>query len=283
MLLELEHLQKKYGAFALDASLQVQEGCVTGLIGANGAGKTTAFKAVLGLIRADGGRAELFGKDIRTITPAEKAGIGVVLSDSGFCGYLDAEAIIRIMAKLYPRFEEKKFRESCERFSIPMDKKIKEFSTGMKAKFKVLTATSYQAGLLILDEPTAGLDVIARDEILSLLREYMEGEGRGILISSHISSDLEGLCDDIYMIDKGKIVLHEDTDVLLDSYGLIRAEEGSYEKLDRRYLLKKRKTAYGYDCLTGEKAFYLENYPGLVVEKGSIDEVITMMVKGEEI
>ena len=151
----------------------------------------------------------------------------------------------------------------------------------MKAKLKVLTATSFDAILLVLDEPTAGLDVIARDSILELLREYMETEGRSILISSHISSDLESLCDDIYMIDKGRIVLHENTDVLLDEYGLIKADEKQYELLDKQHILKVKKEQYGYSCLTDERAFYAENYPQLAIERGSVDKVITMMIKGE--
>ena len=132
-----------------------------------------------------------------------------------------------------------------------------------------------------MDEPTAGLDVIARDSILELLREYMETEGRSILISSHISSDLESLCDDIYMIDKGRIVLHENTDVLLDEYGLIKADEKQYELLDNQHILKVKKEQYGYSCLTDERAFYAENYPQLAIERGSVDKVITMMIKGE--
>ena len=134
-----------------------------------------------------------------------------------------------------------------------------------------------------IDEPTAGLDVIARDSILELLREYMETEGRGILISSHISSDLENLCDDIYMIDRGKIVMHENTDVLMDEYGLIKADEKQFAALDKQYLLRVKKEPFGYSCLTGEKEYYMENYPGLTVERGSLDEVITMMVKGEKL
>ena len=132
-----------------------------------------------------------------------------------------------------------------------------------------------------IDEPTAGLDVIATYSILELHREYMETEGRSILISSHISSDLESLCDDIYMIDKGLIVLHENTDVLLDEYGLIKADEKQYELLDKQHILKVKKEQYGYSCLTDERAFYVENYPQLAIERGSVDKVITMMIKGE--
>jgi len=156
--------------------------------------------------------------------------------------------------------------------------------TGMKAKLKVLCALTHKAKFLLLDEPTAGLDVMARESILNLFREYMEEDGeRTILISSHISSDLEGLCDDIYMIHEGRIIFHEDTDVLLNQYGLLKVDEKQFEELDKRYLLKKRKEHYGYACLTKEKQYYIENYPDIVVEKGTVDELIAMMIGGNEL
>lgn len=129
-----------------------------------------------------------------------------------------------------------------------------------------------------MDEPTVGLDVIARDEVLNMLREYMEeNESSSILISSHISSDLESLCDDFYMIHAGKIILHEDTDVLLSDYAVLKVAEEEYEKLDQQYLIKIRKEVYGYRCLTNQKQFYMENYPDVVIENGKIDDLVVMM------
>lgn len=134
-----------------------------------------------------------------------------------------------------------------------------------------------------MDEPTAGLDVIARDELLELLREFMEqDEERSVLISSHISGDLESLCDDLYMIQDGKIVLHEDTDVLLSEYALLKVDEEQYEKLDKQYILRVKKETYGYSCLTNQKQFYIENFPKIAIEKGTVDEVISLMVRGNE-
>ncbi len=282
-MLKIEHLQKHYDHFSLDCSLEIKEGCITGLIGQNGAGKSTTFKALLGLISMDGGNISIFGKDIHDITNKDKEDIGVVLSDSGFSGYLTIQDILPILRNLYKRFDETLFLKQVHRFQLPMDKKIKDFSTGMKAKLKVLVACTHNARLLILDEPTAGLDVIARDELLEILREYMEAdETRSILISSHISSDLESLCDDIYMIHEGKIIMHEDTDVLLSDYALLKLDEDQFEKLDQQYILRFKKESYGYSALTNQKQFYIENYPSIVIEKSTIDEIITMMVRGKE-
>ena len=222
-----------------------------------------------------------FGKDSAMLGEAEKQEIGVVLSDSGFSGYLTIRSIIPILEAMYERFDKTFFKEQVKKFGLPEDKKIKEFSTGMKAKLKVLTAISHNARLLILDEPTAGLDVVARDELLEMLRDFMEkDQGNSILISSHISGDLESLCDDVYMIHEGKIILHEDTDILLDEYALLKMEEQQYEALDKRYILRRRKESYGYSCLTDQKHYYMENYPKLAIEKGSIDNVVTMMIRG---
>lgn len=281
-MLKIENLQKNYGTFRLDCSMEVLKGRVTGLVGQNGAGKSTTFKAALGLIAPDGGKIEILGKDSTKFSAKDKQDLGVVLSNSGFSGYLTVRDILSVMANLYTHFDKAFFLEQTKRFGLPVNQKIKEFSTGMKAKLKVLAAVSHRAKLLILDEPTAGLDVVARDELLELLREFMEqDEDRGILVSSHISGDLETLCDDIYMIHDGKIVLHEDTDVLLDHYAVLKMDEEQYRTIEKRHILRSRKESFGYSCLTDQKRFYSENYPGLAVSRGSIDNVIMMMIKGE--
>lgn len=280
-MLKLDHLQKQYGDFSMDCSLEVKPGCITGLIGQNGAGKSTTFKAILGLITKDGGRITISGKDIENFTATDRENIGVVLSDSGFSGYLTPKDYIPVLKQMYKNFQKDYFSEQMDRMKLPLDKKIKDFSTGMKAKFKVLIALSHQARFLILDEPTAGLDVVARDEILEMLRDYMvEDEQRSVLISSHISSDLETLCDDIYMIHNGHIILHEDTDVLLSEYALIKTDEQQYQKLDSRYILKTKKEPYGYSCLTSQKQYFIENHPQIIMEQCSIDKIIMMIIGG---
>lgn len=278
----LEDVKKNYQDFSLDCSLEVPKGYITGLIGRNGAGKSTTFKAVLGLIHTDGGKVQVLGKPVGELTKADREQMGVVLSDSGFSEYLKIKDLIPVLRSMYHSFDEEGFRQRCERLRLPLDKQIKDFSTGMKRKLQINAALSHNAKLLILDEPTAGLDVVTRERLLDLLREYMEQEERAILISSHISTDLESFCDDIYLIDEGKIVLHEETDILLSSYGILKVTPEQYEKLDKTYLLSEKREEYGYRCLTREKRFYMENYPDVVIEKGGIDELILMREREEE-
>lgn len=283
-MLTINHLKKHYPSFSLDCSLQVAPGMITGLIGQNGSGKSTTFKSILGLISTNDGEIRLFGKDARALAAADKQKLGVVLSDSGFSGYLSIQDLIPILKNLYPDFDESFFLKNVNKFGLPLKQKTKEFSMGMKAKLKVLTAISHNAQLLLLDEPTSGLDVIARDELLDLLRSFMEqDENRSILISSHISGDLESLCDNLYMIHEGHIILHEDTDVLLSDYGLLKMDAQQYETLDKQYLLRYKKEPFGFSCLTDQKQFYLDNYPQIVIENATIDNVITMMIRGASI
>lgn len=278
----LEQVKKHYQDFTLDCSLKVPEGCVTGLVGRNGAGKSTTFKAILGLIRTDSGRVQVFGKPAEELSKADREQMGVVLSDAGFSEYLSVRDLVPVLRNMYHFFDEAGFMHRCGKLRIPMDKQMKDFSTGMRRKLQIVAALSHKAKLLVLDEPTAGLDVVTRELLLDMLREYMEEAGRSILISSHISTDLESFCDDIYLIDEGKTLLHEETDILLSSYGILKVTPEQYEKLDKSYLLSEKREGYGYRCLTKEKRFYLENYPDVVIEKGGIDELIMMREGGQD-
>ncbi len=278
MTLVLDNVKKKYKAFELNMNMTLEPGTITGLIGRNGAGKSTTFKAILGLIKLTDGKVLIDGKEPKDLKAADKENIGVVLSDSGFSGYMTVKDVIATMSAMYKKFDKADFIAKCEHFSIPLNQKIKEFSTGMKAKLKVLLAMSHGAKLLILDEPTSGLDVVVRNEILDLLREYMEDEENSILISSHISSDLEGLCDDVYFIENGQVIMHEETDTLMDAYGILKVTPEQYEKLEKEYIICMKKDKYGCTCLTNQKQYFMENHPDIVIEKSEIDEIITLML-----
>lgn len=283
MLIEMENIKKTYGNFDLLCSLSLKKGMITGIVGENGAGKSTLFKILLGLTPFDSGSLRILGSEKKSgdENQVDKSRIGTVLADSGFGGHMTVKQIASVLNAAYEETDARKFLETCSTWGLPVNKKIKEFSTGMNARLKVLTAVSHGADLLLLDEPTTGLDVIAREEILDMLRGYMEEEGRGILISSHISSDLEGLCDDIYVIHNGRILFHEDTDVILSDYGVLKIEEEMYESIARGPVLCVKKESYGYCCLTNQRTFYEENYPSIVVERCGIDEIETMLIRGD--
>ena len=282
-MITMQNVRKTYGNFTFEISMELPEGQILGLIGKNGAGKSTAIKLILGLCRAEEGTVTVLGSDSKELSEKVKQDIGVSLAESGFSGELTVNDVKHILKKMYHSFDENYFIKQSENLKLPMNKKIKEFSTGMKAKLKIIVAMSHQAQLLILDEPTAGLDVIARDELLDMMRDYMaEDDQRAILISSHISSDLETLCDDVYMIHNGQVIMHEDTDVLLSEYGLLKVDDQQFEQLDKAYILKYKKESYGYSCLTHQKQYYRENYPNIVLENSHIDDVMTMMIRGEK-
>lgn len=284
MIVKLKDVKKKYEKFDLNVSLSIQEGMITGLIGQNGSGKSTTFKSLLNLIELDSGQIEIFNQPLNSLSITDKEKIGVVLSDSFFSEYYTIQDISLLLKNMYRHFDEETFKKRIHDFNLPFNQAIKSFSTGMKAKLKIICALSYQAQLLILDEPTAGLDVVARDEILDLLRNFMlENEKNAILISSHISTDLENLCDDIYLIHNGRIRLHEQIDEIREQYAILKVSEQEYQQLDHTYLLKIKKENYGYACLTSQRQFYQENYPKIVIEKATIDDVLLMNIRGENL
>ena len=280
-MITMQNVRKTYGNFTFEMSMELPEGQILGLIGKNGAGKSTAIKLILGLCRADEGSIRVFGHESKELPETLRQEIGVSLAEAGFSGELTVNDVKHILKKMYHSFDENYFIQQGENLKLPMNKKIKEFSTGMKAKLRVLTAMTHHAKLLIMDEPTAGLDVEARNEILDMLRAYIAGdESRSILITSHISTDLESLCDELYLIHDGKLILHEAIDAILEQYGILKVSEEQYRTLDQSSILKVQKENYGYACFTDDKKFYQENYPQIAVENGGIDELILMMTGG---
>lgn len=282
-LLCMEHASVKYDRFNLDVSLTVEPGMITGLIGRNGSGKTTTFKAIVDVVRA-GGKTEIFGKDNRRLTEDERSMIGIAYTDIFFSGEYKVSAVKRILKSAYKNFNAAEYDRLIKRFDIPQGGKIRNLSTGELAKLRFISAMSHDAKLVILDEPTSGLDVVARDGILDELRNYMEShEDSAIILSSNITQDLEGLTDDVYMIDNGKIVLHENTDTITDDYGLVKCTEEQFEKLDKEYVKGVKKVPYGRDVLVSQKRYYLENYPALAVEDGTLDQCLIVLAgKNEE-
>lgn len=280
----MENVVVEYPEFELNCTLKVEKGMITGLVGENGAGKTTSFKSLLGLIAIDSGLIMIDGVPVEKLDSSDKEKIGTVLSDSFFNEIYTVKDINLLLKSFYKNYDESYFSAMCQQFNLPLEQKIKEFSTGMKAKLKTITALSHKAQILILDEPTSGLDVNARYEIVNLLQDYLEQYPECcVLISSHISSDLEILCDDIYFLKNGKVTFHEETDVLLDTYGVLKVDENILRNIDNDFLLYKIETSYGFEFLTNQSMFYKENYPDLIIEKPTIDQTLLIIMRGEKV
>jgi len=283
-MLEIKNLKKTYPHFQLDCSFTIGADQVVGLVGRNGSGKTTIFRSILDLLRPDSGEIHLFGKPVSQLSEAERERIGVTFPNSFFSEQFTINEIKQIMTATYStKFHMADFDQRCYQLNLPVDQKVKNFSTGMQAKLKLVLALSHEADFLLLDEPTSGLDVIVRKEILGILQDYLDQKkDRCVIISSHISSDLEQLCDFIILIDDGKIILQEETDNLLNHYGILKVSAEEYPSLEQAFILATAKRKYGYACLTKERTYYQDNYPQLAIEKGSIDEVLQLLTKGEE-
>ena len=281
-MIKCSNVTKQYSDFTMNVSCEIKQGLITGLIGRNGAGKSTLFKAMLGLIHIDSGEIRYSNQLMDEKHSINHEMIGCVLTDAFFNQYLSAKDIKGILKRTYQNFDEIFFDDFMSRYHIPINKRIKDLSTGMKASVKIACALSHHPQLLILDEPTNGLDVIARDEILNILRRFMEEDPtHSILMSSHIFSDLENLCDEIIMMHHGNVSLVEAMDELENSYGVLKVSDNQYEVLDKNYLIASIPTSYGYQCITNHMQFYVENYPEVIIEKCSMDEVFTVLEKGK--
>jgi len=281
--IELQNLSKKYKDFELkNISFNIPEGCIGGLIGENGAGKTTTIKSILNITKSEG-IIKIFGEDIRKNEKEIKGKIGVVLDDSFLSEYLTPKQINSIMKDIYSTWEESKYIELLKQFNLPLNKLIKEFSSGMKMKLKIVVAISHNPQILILDEPTSGLDPVVRNEILDIFRKYIEeDETRSILLSSHITTDLEHISDYIIFIEKGNIVFNMPTPELLENYGIIKCSKDDFLKIDSKDYIRYKKEKYQYEVLTNDKNNIRKKYNITTIDKSSIEEIMLFYIKGEK-
>ena len=276
--LELHGVQKTYPGFTLGPiDLTLPGGTVCGLIGENGAGKSTTLKLILGILPPESGTIRVLGKDDLEASPCTKEDIGVVLSGEGIPTCLTAPQVGQVMAGIYPNWDTDAYTELCRRFDLPENKRYGDYSTGMKMKQCLAVAFSHHPKLLLLDEATNGLDPVVRDELIDLLLDFVRDENHAILISSHIVSDLEKLCDTIAFLHKGKLLLCEDKDTLRDEYALWHGTAGQLEELDRNAVVSHRVTAYGAEALVKRELVPL----GSTLTPVSIEELFVLMVKGE--
>ena len=285
-LLTITNLEKRYDGFALrGVSLSVPAGSVVGFVGSNGAGKTTTIKAALGLIRPDGGTVELFGGESpRAATTKQR--IGVVFDTCALPEEITVATAGALMRSVYTRWDQRAFERYLQEFGLPTDKRISDLSRGMGMKLSLACALSHEAELLILDEATAGLDPIARDEALDVLRAFMAGEGHGVLMSSHITSDLEKIADYIVCIDEGRIVFAVEKDAITDMAAVAQCRAAEFDEVAESGFfapgeLRFMRHPYGTSVLVPDRFAFSERFPKIALDRADIDGYMGLMLKGE--
>ena len=281
-ILEIRELSKDYGDFVLDKiSFSVPRGVIMGLIGENGAGKSTTINCILNEIEKSGGTIRIFGKDNRADEIGIKDKLGVVFDENHFPDIFTPEEVGKFMSGIYSGWDWPLYRQFLEKFELPKDKKIKDFSKGMKVKLAFAVALSHKAELLILDEATSGLDPIIRDDVLDMLIDFVQDENHSALVSSHITSDLEKVADYITFIHKGKLVFSHDKDDLVDNYGIVSCGSVIFDTLDKTDTIAYRKEDYQYKVLVRNRNKAAKNCPKAIVSPATIEEIMLFYVKGE--
>ena len=253
--LEIQNLTKSYGDFTLEnLNLTLPQGCILGLVGENGAGKSTTIKLILNMLQRDAGTVTVLGRDNRENTTLLKDDIGVVLDEVGLPECLTVRQVNTIMKNIYRRWDENEFSRLTARLALPQNKPFKEFSRGMKMKLGIAIALSHNCKLLLLDEATSGLDPVVRDEILDMFIDFTRDEEHSILISSHIVSDLEKICDYVAFLHKGNLLIFEEKDTLRESYGLLRCTQEELAALDSAAIVGVKSSPYGVEAMVRRDA-----------------------------
>ena len=277
--IEIKGVTKKYDGFTLDnISFDVPRGSIMGFIGQNGAGKTTTIHGILNIIPIDAGEIRVLGMDHLQQEQQIKERIAVVFDEMPFHDLFTAAEMGRIFKGLYPVWDDAFFRQNLDRFRLPQNQKIGQFSKGMKMKLQIACAISHGAELLIMDEATTGLDPVVRSEILDLFLEYLQDEGHSILMSSHITSDLEKIADSVTFIDRGKILLSGYKDDILAAHGILKCTKADYRELDPDDLISTRLTDFGAEALVADREAAARKYSGIVMDPAPLDEIMVYYV-----
>ena len=277
--IEIKNLTKRYDGFTLDnISFSVPKGSIMGFIGQNGAGKSTTINTILNIIKADSGEIRVFGKDTRTADVQIKQDIAAVFDELPFHEQLNAKALDKILRRVFKRWNSEVFFGYLERFQLPVKKKFGQFSKGMKMKLQIAAALSHDAKLLIMDEATTGLDPVVRNEILDIFLEFLQNEEHSILMSSHITSDLEKIADSVTFIDKGRLLLTGYKDDILESHGVIKCSKEDYENIGEGDIISARISDFGVEAMVSDKKAVSRKYSGLVIDPTTLEEIMLFYV-----
>lgn len=273
--IEVKNLCKKYKDFQLNnVSFNVEGGTIMGFVGQNGAGKTTTIKSILNIVNRDAGEIKVFGLDNIKNEVEIKENVGVMFDDICFHQQLNMCNINSIMKLIFKRWNEKQFFEYADRFELPKKKSFKAYSRGMKMKASLAVALSHDAKLLILDEPTSGLDPMVRSDILDIMQDFIVSEEHTILFSSHITSDLERIADNITFIHKGGVILSENKLDLLERHAILKCGEKEYAELDKSGVIAMRKSSFGCEVMVNDAELYRRSYPQLVADRPTIEDIM---------
>lgn len=281
--LEIKNITKEYKDFKLDnISFDVPRGSIVGLIGENGAGKSTTINLITGIVKKDSGKINILGKEEDKLDNITKEEIGVVFDGSNFPTSLTAKQLNNVLKNVYTNWEENKFYNFLKQLSLPENKKIKEYSKGMKMKLSIAVALSHKTKLLILDEATSGLDPVMRDSILDMFLDFIQDEENSILVSSHITSDLEKVADYIVFMHNGKVLFSKPKDELIEQYGIIKCNSKQFDDIDKNDIVAYRKQDYEWQILVDDRRKAERKYPKAMITPASIDDIMLLYVKGEK-
>lgn len=283
--IEIKNLVKRYDDnFQLgELNLDIPSGEIIGLIGENGAGKTTLIKSILDILRINKGEIKIFGKNIKSNETLIKEDIGVVLDNTFFPEVLNAKDIDSVMKSIYKSWDSKLYYDYLKEFNIPVTSIIKKLSKGMRKKLEIATALAHHPKLLILDEPTSGLDPVVRNEVLDIFLKFIADDEHTILFSTHITSDLEHIADEIVFIDKGKVLINKTRDEILDNYGILKCNLDEFIKIDKSDYMAYKKNKYNYEILVSDRNKVSKKYKNMVVDKITLEDLMVLMIKGDKI
>ena len=284
-IIEIKNLKKKYDdKFELGKiDIEIPKGVIVGLIGENGAGKTTLIKSMLNIIKIDDGEIKIFGKDYKKEEKEIKEDIGVVLDNMFFPELLNAKDINNTMKDVYKNWDSELYFSYLKEFDLPDNKPLKSMSKGMRKKLEIVAAISHKPKLLILDEPTSGLDPVVRSEVLEIFQKFIEDEEHSIILSTHITTDLEHIADEIIFIDKGKKVLQKSRDEIIDNYGILKCDIDYFSNIDKKDIIAYKKTKYAYEILVNDKEKASKKYHNCVIDKITLEDLMVLVIKGEKI
>lgn len=271
---EIKNLTKRYKGFELkNVNFQIPAGCVTGFIGQNGAGKSTTIKAMLNMISIDAGEIQIFDCDHIKSEKEIKENIGVVFDDICFHDKLKPKHIDKILKGIYREWDSELFYGYLKQLNLPENKKVGELSRGMRMKLQIATALSHHAKLLIMDEPTGGLDPVVRNEILDIFMDFIQDEEHTVFLSSHIISDIERIADYIVFIDQGRVLISENKELLTERHGILHCSKEQFTSVDIGDIISTRKSAFGVEALVGDIESCKRKYPGLLCEKAAVEDI----------